>query len=209
MESLSELLSRASGHIWVGQRARPASVFTATGYPDLDNAIGGGWPAATLVELLVSNPGLSALCLILPCLAVLTRDGKSAVWISAAPPYAPALYQAGVNLSRLLLVTEGHQEQRLWAAEQCLHSGVGSAVVMTETGQISDICLRRLKLAAAAANITLFLQRPESAAAFPSPASLRLRVSGMPFSMEQRITILKCSACPPRTLLLHPLRRMH
>lgn len=204
MESLSDLLSRQAHRIWRGQDPRPVGPLIASGFPDLDSAIGGGWPTGTLVEVLTRTGGLGQSNLLLPALATLTQAGKAIAWLPAGdPPYPPTLRQAGVELNRVLITASEDHHQRLWAAEQCLRSGACGAVVMTETRTITDPMLRRLKLAAAAGGAILFLLRSESVAEQASPATIRVRVRSAAFALQQReITILK-GAHPPRSLILN------
>ena len=203
MESLSDLLSRHAHRVWRGHDQRPVGALIASGFRDLDSALGGGWPTGTLVEILTLGGGLGRSNLLLPALATLTQAGKAVAWLPAEDqPYAPTLRQAGIELSRVLITASQDHHQRLWAAEQCLRSPACGGVVMTETRTITDPMLRRLKLAASTNDAILFLLRPESAAEQPSPASIRIRVRSAPFALQQReITILK-GAHPPRSLVL-------
>lgn len=203
MESLSDLLSRHAHRIWRGQDQRPVGPLIASGFRELDSALGGGWPTGTLVEILTRGGGLGRSNLLLPALATLTQAGKAIAWLPAEDqPYAPSLRQAGIELSRVLITASQDHHQRLWAAEQCLRSPACGGVVMTETKSLTDPILRRLKLAASANDAILFLLRSESVAEQPSPASLRIRVRSATFALKQReITILK-GAHPPRSLVL-------
>lgn len=203
MASLAELLSRHPAHLWVGSRRKPAGELIPTGHAELDALLGGGWPRGTLVEVMARGPGLGKTSLLLPALASLTRAGETVAWLSAGePPYAPALAGAGMDLGRLLVLEAGESRQQLWAAEQCLQSGACAALVMTETRIIADALLRRLKLAAAAGNALLFLLRKDSAADSPSPATLRLRLRGVPDKPVHHLEILK-GGLQARTLTLH------
>ena len=205
MDSLPDLLSRHAHRIWRGQDQRPAGPLVSTGYRALNEAIGGGWPTSTLVEVMTFGGGLGRSSLLLPVLATLTQSGKAIAWLPAAEeqPYAPTLRAAGVDLTRVLITNVQDHHQRLWGAEQCLRSGACGAVVMTETRTITDPMLRRLKLAAAAGSAIMFVLRTETAAESPSPASIRLRVRAAPFALTQReVTILKCGGQPPRSITL-------
>ena len=177
----------------------------STGYRELDSAIGGGWPTGTLVEIMTFGGGLGRSSLLLPVLATLTQGGKAVAWLPADDelPYAPALRQAGVDVSRILITKTQDHHQRLWGAEQCLRSGACGAVIFTETRTITDPMLRRLKLAAATGSAIMFVLRTENAADSPSPASVRLRVRGAAFALHQReVSILKCGSHPPRSITL-------
>ena len=205
METLPDLLSRHAHRIWRGQDQRPAGPQLSTGYSGLDQAIGGGWPTGTLIEVMTMGGGLGRSSLLLPVLATLTQSGKAIAWLPSADeqPYAPTLKAAGVDLTRVLITNVQDHHQRLWGAEQCLRSGACGAVVMTEMRTIADPMLRRLKLAAGAGSAIMFLLRTEQAAKSPSPASVRLRVTSAPFALTQReVTILKCGGHPPRSITL-------
>jgi len=96
------------------------------------------------------------------------------VWIAPPyEPYAPALAQAGVDLSRFLVVRPPTATEALWAAEQALSSGVCAAVLLWLRGT-DDRWLRRLKLAAETGGALGVLFRPERHRFESSPASLRL-----------------------------------
>lgn len=202
---LPDLLSRHAHRIWRGRDQRPAGDLVSTGYRGLDEAIGGGWPTGTLVEVMTFGGGLGRSSLLLPVLSTLTQSGKAIAWLPAADeqPYAPTLRAAGVDLTRVLITNVQDHHQRLWGAEQCLRSGACGAVVMTEMRTITDPMLRRLKLAAGAGSAIMFVLRTDTAAESPSPASLRLRVRAAPFALTQReVTILKCGGHPPRSITL-------
>jgi hypothetical protein len=185
----------------VGARRKFVGPRLATGYTELDTMLNGGWPTGTLIELLADGPGLSRLSLILPALAALTREGRTLAWLHAdTAPYAPALLQAGVDLSRVLVLDAVEQRERLWAAEHCLQDG--GAVVMEEPRRIADPMLRRLKLAADGGGSVLFLLRPSSAAAIPSPAALRIQLSARPYAWTRQVSLIKCGGTYPRMLSL-------
>jgi hypothetical protein len=197
MTSLAELLSRHPAHLWVGGRRRFAGPRLGTGHPVLDAILDGGWPSGTLIELFADGPGLSRLSLILPALAALTRAGRTLAWLPAeTAPYAPALLQAGADLSRVLVLDAAQHRERLWAAEHCLREG--SALVMEERQRIADPMLRRLKLVAAAGGAVLFLLRASSTAAIPSPAALRIQLSARPYARTRRVSLIKCGGSYPR-----------
>ena len=200
MTRLADVLSRHPAHLWVGTRGRVHVARLGTGHAALDAALQGGWPRGTLIELLARGPGLGRLSLLLPALAALSRDTHIA-WL-AATPYAPALAQAGVDLSRVLVVEAADKQRRLWAAERCLKSGACGALVMEEDGRLADPLLRRLKLAAAGNAAMVFLLRAAAAAATASPASLRLLVSGVTHSGARNITVLKHGSASSRTITL-------
>ena len=185
---LDELLQ--AGRLWRGgapahARAKP------TGFAALDARLpGGGWPLGALSEILHDRPGVGEVSIALPLIARLTRARR---WIAfVAPPYtpyAPALADAGVDLSRVLVIEPADPAQALWSAEQLLRAGAGAVLAWSRTSDVQ--VLRRLQLAAETADNVALLYRPLSASRGFSPTALRLRVwrgeDGAP-----QVEIVKC-----------------
>jgi cell division inhibitor SulA/protein ImuA len=181
--SLAELL--ADARVWklkdasAGHRLSSARPVWSTGSSALDARLpGGGWPTASLVEVLIDSTGLGEVQLFLPALVQCQRRAEGdvpwLVWIAPPyEPYAPALAQQGVELERLLVVRPPSGMEALWAAEQALRSGVCAAVLLWLKGT-DDRWLRRLKLAAEEGGALGVLFRPERHRFESSPASLRL-----------------------------------
>ncbi len=184
---LVELLD--AGRLWRGGaqaqvRAEP------TGFATLDARLpGGGWPVGALSEIVHERGGVGEIALVAPMLARLTQAGR---WIAfVAPPftpYAPSLAQAGFELSRVLVVDLPERAQCAWAAEQLLRAGAGAVAAWSKAADLQT--LRRLQLAAEAAdNIALLYRSANSAHGF-SPTALRLRVWRE--QSASRVEILKC-----------------
>jgi hypothetical protein len=180
--ALADLL--ADARVWKLKDASaslpPSRPVWSTGQSALDARLpGGGWPTASLVEVLLETSGLGEVQLFLPALVACQRrsDGESPPWLVwIAPPhepYAPALAQQGIELGRLLVVRPPSAIEALWAAEQALSSGVCAAVLLWLQGT-DDRWLRRLKLAAEAGGALGVLFRPERHRFESSPASLRM-----------------------------------
>ncbi len=178
--SLADLL--ADARVWkLSAAAAGASrPVCSTGHRALDDRLpGGGWPTATLVEVLIDSTGLGEVQLFLPALVKAQQragggDVPWVVWIGPPhEPYAPALAQCGVDLERLLIVRPDSATEALWAAEQALSSGICAVVFLWLKGT-DDRWLRRLKLAAEAGGALGVLFRPERHRFESSPASLRL-----------------------------------
>jgi hypothetical protein len=182
--ALADLL--ADARVWKLKDAsaglRPSRLVWSTGRSALDARLpGGGWPTASLVEVLLGTAGLGEIQLFLPALVECQRRnaGESSwlVWIAPPyEPYAPALAQLGIELSRLLVVRPASATEALWAAEQALRSGVCAAVLLWLQGT-DDRWLRRLKLAAEEGGALGVLFRPERHRFESSPASLRLLIT--------------------------------
>src|ERR1700691_5202977 len=176
--SLADVL--ADARVWKlkDAAAAPPRPVWSTGSSSLDARLpGGGWPTASLVEVLIDDTGLGEVQLFLPALVASQRrtDGETPwlVWIAPPhEPFAPALSQQGIDLSRLLVVRPASAMEALWAAEQTLSSGVCAAVLLWLKGN-DDRWLRRLKLAAEAGGALCVLFRPERHRFESSPAALR------------------------------------
>jgi hypothetical protein len=178
--TLADIL--ADARVWKlkDASAAPARPVWSTGKSTLDTRLpGGGWPTASLIEVLLDDAGLGEVQLFLPAL-VACQQRLGAPWIVwIAPPYepyAPALAEQGIELTRLLVVRPPSATEALWAAEQALSSGVCAAVLVWLKGT-DERWLRRLKLAAEAGSALGVLFRPERHRYESSPATLRLLMS--------------------------------
>ena len=181
--ALADLL--ADARVWrlKDASAAPTRPVWSTGCSSLDARLpGGGWPTASLIEVLLGDIGLGEVQLFLPALVECQRrvsqgGGGEAPWLVwIAPPhepFAPALAQQGIELGRLIIVRPATAMEALWAAEQALSSGVCAAVLLWLKGT-DDRWLRRLKLAAEAGGALGVLFRPERHRFESSPAALRL-----------------------------------
>src|SRR5271170_4074723 len=207
--SIAEIL--ADARVWKlkDASAAPARPVWSTGKSSLDARLpGGGWPTASLIEVLLDDTGLGEVQLFLPALVACQRrtgqgstdlgsadDASWLVWIAPPyEPYAPALAQQGIELERLLVVRPASATEALWAAEQTLSSGVCAIVLLWLKGT-DDRWLRRLKLAAEAGSALGVLFRPERHRFESSPATLRLVVTkGSPCA---RVDLLKVQGGRP------------
>ena len=194
VSQLADIL--ADARVWKLKDASavPARPVWSTGYSPLDARLpGGGWPTASLIEVLLDDTGLGEVQLFLPALVECqhrtahsrAEDAPWVVWIAPPhEPYAPALAQQGLELGRLLVVQPASAMEALWAAEQALGSGVCAAVLLWLKGT-DDRWLRRLKLAAEAGGALGVLFRPARHRFEPSPASLRLLMT----QAEQKVCL--------------------
>lgn len=198
--------------LWRGDALAGAPVPTLpSGFAALDAALPGqGWPRGGLTELLSTTAGVGELSLLMPALARLSTDELA--WLMAvAPPhdfYGPALADAGVALSRLL-ITQSRGNDAAWACERALETdGVGA--VLAWLPEATPAQLRRLHQAAEASQTALFAFRPAASAAQPSPAPLRLQLGSAQNRLQ--VTVLKRRGAPclqPILLDIHrpaPLR---
>ncbi len=180
---LDTLLQRPD--LWRGGQPPSAAHPTlATGHATLDSALGGGWPLGAVSELLTDHSGIGELSLLLPSLARLTRSGRWVIFIAPPHiPYAPALAQAGLDLSHVVVAECKSEREMLWALEQSLRSGVcGAALGWLQ--KVEFVALRRLQLAAEAGRAAALIYRPHSAQHHPSPAALRLVLRAQADALE-------------------------
>lgn len=206
-DALAELLRHPA--LWRGGGAGDAPATVSTGFRRLDERLpGGGWPLATLTELLLATAGIGEIRLLLPALCTLsaTTPGEPR-WIAwLAPPhlpYAPALADAGLDPARMLVIRPRAGLDMLWAMEQALRSGA-CAAVLGWTAVTGDQALRRLKLAAEEGGSPGFLFRPPSHREESSPAALRILLTARDAALD--IEILKSRGGKPARidrLLIH------
>lgn len=157
--------------------------FIPTGWPKLDEILGGGWPLGQLTEVLIDRPGTGELSLLLPALERLVPAGSAAagrggrVALIAPPhvPYAPALARAGLDPAGFLLAHPRGRRDVLWALEQVLHAH-GCVAVFGWIDEAAGLALRRLQQAAAQSTVWTLLYRHARLQGNPSPAPLRLRL---------------------------------
>ena len=186
--ALSSLLD--AQQVWRGRSAPaiPAGE-QPTGWAALDAVLpSGGWPVASLSEILLPLDGVGELQLVLPTLARLSQGARPVVLV--APPYAPCVAgwrQHGVDMRRVEIVTAAEREV-LWATEQCLRSG-SCAAVLAWPQQADDRALRRLQVAADSGRALAFMFRDRRHLSNASPAALRLELETAPRS---QVWVRKC-----------------
>lgn len=191
-ESLQALLRDT--RLWRGAGQAPLRA-EATGHAQLDAALpGGGWPCASLSEIVYAAAGVGELQLAMPLAARLTQ-AKRKLALIAPPhlPYAPALHQHGVVLKQLTVVDTINASDALWAAEELLRARAGAVLLWQDT--IDTIAQRRLQLAAETGDGIALVYRRLTRRDSHSVAALRLkvaRINGAP-----QIEVLKCRGARP------------
>ena len=174
--TLAEVLAR--GDIWRGDTlpGLPENAIPS-GHAELDGELpGGGWPRGNLTEILIDRNGQGEMSLLLPALVRLSAEGG---WLALleppALPYGPAWAAAGIVLERLVVIRAA--KELPWCCEQLLACGGFAGVLAWPRAVIEPRVLRRLQVAVEARPTFACLWRPSAAAATPSPAPLRLRVT--------------------------------
>ena len=162
--------------LWRGRESAGGAAVLSSGYRHLDCWLpDGGWPCGRIVELVPERLGVGDFRLLLPFLAEQTRRGQPVVLI--APPLIPcpqALQAAGLDLAQLVVVRRANHA--LWAAEQCLKSGLCGAVSIWPPERMQTRTLRRLQLAAEQGPAPVFIHYQPGQSPPPSLANLRLAI---------------------------------
>ncbi|CUA88818.1 hypothetical protein [Pseudidiomarina woesei] len=146
------------GLVWQGQQAplhrSPSNVLT-TGWPELDQRLGGGWLQGCVHELQLQQQFIGELTLLLP---LLSQPNITTLWINPpATPYAPGLIYQDIALLQQVIVQEPDNKLALWAAEQAVQSKAVDLVLFWHTTGLSAAAVRRLQQAAEAAQKTVFI----------------------------------------------------
>jgi len=150
------------------------AAITSTGYPELDRELPhGGWPSASLIELLIKQPGIGEMRLLCPAFHAISRKRRIAL---VQPPYVPhiaAWAGWGLPADRLIWIKTTCSADALWSAEQILRNGSCGALLFWQS-HVRTESLRRLHLAAQGSDILFWMMRPLACADDASPAPLRL-----------------------------------
>lgn len=128
--------------LWrASQLARGGAACVDTGHAALSAELpGGGWPAGSLTELLLPQPGIGELRLLLPVLRRLVPSPSSGQPAAARrsvlliqPPHVLqplALNGWGVDPGGVVLLRAARQADAFWAAEQALQAGTCRLVLL-------------------------------------------------------------------------------
>jgi len=200
--ALESLLNSQAG-VWRGSDRYNDADSVSTGFPALDAALPSrGWANGCLTELLVGHEGIGEFSLLLPAITQLTNKAQ---WVALINPpfipYAPALANAGVRLEQTLVVNPPDDKAALWASEQCLRSGVFSAVI-TWVQRSTPQKQRRLQIAAEAGNSLAIVYRPGIARSEHSPAALRITLEQNTTKRELLLDIIKVRNGKPQSVEL-------
>lgn len=161
--------------VWrASQMASYQAPATSTGHRALDEELPNhGWPASTLVELLLQQSGIGEMSLLRPALSTIAQKRRIAL---LEPPHVPqvAAWSAwGLPAERLLWVQARRNADALWAAEQILRNGSCGALLFWQSHMRTE-ALRRLHLAAQGMETLFWMMRPMACTQDASPAPLRL-----------------------------------
>jgi len=200
-EIITKLLARHD--TWRGQSQKPIQRSVSSGQDEIDRLLKGGWPAASLTELLVQRPGIGELSLLLPTIKYYCQNNHLSVWLD--PPYqphAPAQATAGIALQKVLIVQSKTHREWLWVAEQCIRNNA-LLLAWSERKAPSYTDLRKLQLAAADSGHVAFLFASSKQLPASSPAALRLEIDSVD-EKNLRLCVRKLRSMAPGEQLLIP-----
>ncbi len=185
---------------------------TSTGFPELDDATGGGFVRVGINEFLLRESGCGTLEFLLRLFRKraaqedpLDERPFQLAWIHPLlNPYPPAAAQCGPPLAQWLFVTPNTLQEQLWALEQILRAGEHQCV-LAPIKSISDHQLRRLGMAALEGRSALYLMRQLNCSKGSSASNLRVLTSAAPSTNLQtrclQIEVLRCRGVSPRPSL--------
>lgn len=161
----------------------------ATGAPAFDRALGGGLPAAALMEIgAAAREAGAAAGFALALAGLLPPSGRPLLWVAprealgeAGWPHAPGL-RPFLGSMALIVAPARSVPEALWIAGEAAGAGAAAAIVLEVRGDHARLDLtatRRLNWLARAAGRPVFLLRL-SAASAPTAAPLRLAVAAAP-----------------------------
>jgi hypothetical protein len=159
----------------------------STGIAAIDRLLEGGLPKGA-ITVLTGPAGTGRMTIAASALAVETRAKKPVAWVDARGTlYPPALAQAGVDLSRMLMV-RGVRERALFAIEQILETGAFGLVVASGLeASLSSSGMRRVQTASEKTGAsTLFVLEPHASAAITN-AALKLKLVRTPSAIQIEI----------------------
>lgn len=162
--------------LWQASRMPAGVSGLSSGFAALDRCLAGqGWPTSGVTELLHDQAGIGEIRLLTPALSSLSQQqGRWILWVNPPYiPYPPALENAGIVLSNIIVVRARNHRDLLWVLEKTLGSGNCSAV-LAWPGKLNDKQIRRLQVASKAGRSWNLLFRPAAAARQASPAELRI-----------------------------------
>ncbi|WP_151446998.1 translesion DNA synthesis-associated protein ImuA [Lacisediminimonas profundi] len=189
MSAISLSLPSGFAHaVWrANQVGMYQSAATSSGFPVLDAVLPqGGWPGAALIELLLQQPGIGELRLLQPALEAIARKRSVVMVQPPCLPQAAAWQGWGLAPQQLLWIRTRQTADALWSAEQVLKNG-SCGVLLLWQQQVRPEALRRLHLAAQAADTLFWMMRPLAAAQDSSPSPLRLALRPAPGGLALQV----------------------
>lgn len=177
--------------IWQGKAINEPDGSSLSGYPELDAGLEGGLPTQGVIDI-HSDIGIGELRLFLPYI-LQRQNQQQRLLVIIAPPLqinGEMLAELGIDLSQVLVIRPGDQQQALWAAEQCLKSDCCHTVLSwLQNLEIHQV--KRLQLAAKQSRAVqvIFRQQQTQGLSLPVTLSMSLQpqAQGLRIKVNKRI----------------------
>lgn len=162
--------------VWQGSAKVPTQQVSSTGFDELNQQLGGGFPKGIIEVQSIS--GIGELRLLLPAIRQSVSEQRLAVFID---PYAKVCAQAlatqGFELDKIVIISPDKFKDCLWAAEQCLSSGACHSVVMWAESPLEVHHIKRLKMASEVGNCQQFILRANKRESLTLPVDLSISLT--------------------------------
>ncbi|MEZ9232012.1 translesion DNA synthesis-associated protein ImuA [Vibrio amylolyticus] len=185
---MHELIERLKSNqlLWQGSHTPTLGEFRSTGFDILDQKLEGGYPKHGVVEI-QSLSGIGELRLMFPHIRQ-SDTNKLSVFIQP-PGYlcAEQLASEDVDQKNIVVIYPQTTQHALWAAEQCLKSGVCNHVFLWQS-ELEVHQARRLQVASEEGDCLQFIFRQQQQGQFSLPVSLSMTLSPHRHGVEVAIT---------------------
>ncbi|XOV80080.1 MAG: translesion DNA synthesis-associated protein ImuA [Aestuariibacter sp.] len=174
--------------VWQGHPTDTKQSVGSSGYAELDELLCGGFPQQGVIDI-HSQLGIGEFRLLQPLLRARHQQQQNYLAL-IAPPFklnAEMLAEAGLSLSRVLIIQSQSAQESLWAAEQCLKSGCCHSV-LSWAKDLEVHQIKRLQLAAKQSQSLHFLFRPVALSRISLPVTLAMHLEPAPSGIEVTIT---------------------
>lgn len=167
-----------NNRIWQASEKARSRPSLSTGYNALDQQLHySGWPQGALSELLLPHHGVGEIRLLAPLMAKLSAQSGYICWINPPyHPYAPALINLQIDISKLITIQTNTDQETVWAAQQAMNSKACSAVLTWLPQKTLAKEVRKLSLSAESSQCWGVLLRHQSLQNQASSAALRLQL---------------------------------
>lgn len=174
MNAITDLLQHKR-LIWRGSQQQNGTELVPSGYPQLDQALGGGLPQHGVIEIR-SACGIGELRLLTPYIRQQCPKRLTVFINPPAPLCADFLAQQEIDLEQVIQIFPTSPQHALWAAEQCLKSGACGTVSLWHSS-LEIHQTRRLQVASETGQCLQVWFNSEQISATTLPVSLRLQLS--------------------------------
>lgn len=157
-----------------------------TGFTQLDELLGGGWPTSGVINLL-SEPAIGEFRLLQGAFSKAQEEGLVVLINPPAEPCIHWLLAQHLSLERVLILRPENDTHALWAAEQCTRSSSCALVWLWHSG-LSFAQARRFNLASQqSAALLVLVNYQQQAPSLPVQVSIKLSQQ----AQQLRVTLLR------------------